>query len=127
MRINTENKLPQSFTTGIYLEDLTLYQVAFKMKLLKQQEAVYKKRHDELGPDLQQLLKASGISDYSIFLDESTNSLLGVLKARSLQALDNLPQSEVMQKWWQYMGDIMESNSDNSLVSISLKEVFYLS
>ena len=124
--MNTENKLPQSFATGIFPEDSTIYRVAFKMKLLKGQEAAYKKRHDELWPDLQQLLKASGISDYSIFLDESTNYLLGVLKARSLQALDNLPQSEVMQKWWQYMGDIMESNPDNSPVSIPLKEVFYL-
>ena len=124
--MNTENKLPQSFATGIFPEDSTLHRVAFKMKLLKGQEAAYKKRHDELWPDLQQLLKASGISDYSIFLDESTNSLLGVLKARSLQALDNLPQSEVMQKWWQYMGDIMEKNPDNSPVSIPLKEVFYL-
>lgn len=112
--------------TGIASEYLTLHRVAFKMKLLKGQEAAYKKRHDELWPDLQQLLKASGISDYSIFLDESTSCLLGVLKARSLQALDNLPQSEVMQKWWQYMGDIMETNPDNSPVSIPLKEVFYL-
>jgi len=124
--MNTENKLSQSFATGIFPEDLTLHRVAFKMKLLKAHEAAYKKRHDELWPDLQHLLKASGISDYSIFLDESTNSLVGVLKARSLQALDNLPQSEVMQKWWQYIGDIMESNPDNSPVSIPLKEVFYL-
>lgn len=124
--MNIENELPQSFATGIFPEDSTLHRVAFKMKLLKAHEAAYKKRHDELWPDLQQLLKASGISDYSIFLEESTNSLVGVLKARSLQALDNLPQSEVMQKWWQYIGDIMESNPDNSPVSIPLKEVFYL-
>ena len=96
------------------------------MKIFKGQEFEYKKRHDELWPDLQQLLEASGISDYSIFLDESTNSLFGVLKVRSPQALDNLPQSAVMQKWWQYMVDIMETNPDNSPVSIPLKEVFYL-
>ena len=96
------------------------------MKIFKGQEFEYKKRHDELWPDLQQLLEVSGISDYSIFLDESTNSLFGVLKVRSPQALDNLPQSAVMQKWWQYMVDIMETNPDNSPVSIPLKEVFYL-
>ncbi|MEI6088794.1 MAG: L-rhamnose mutarotase, partial [Bacteroidota bacterium] len=32
----------------------------------------------------------------------------------------------VMQQWWLYMGDIMETNSDHSPVSIPLKEVFYL-
>jgi len=103
-----------------------LHRVAFKMKLYKGQEAEYKKRHDELWPDLDLLLKQTGISEYSIFLDESTNSLFGVLKARNLEALDNLPASPVMQRWWKYMGDIMESNPDNSPVSIPLREVFYL-
>lgn len=124
--MNDENESAVTFATGISSEDATIHRVAFKMKLFEGREAEYKKRHDELWPDLQQLLEASGISDYSIFLDESTNSLFGVLKARSLQALENLPQSPVMQKWWQYMGDIMESNPDNSPVSIPLKEVFYL-
>ncbi|MGZ5191212.1 MAG: L-rhamnose mutarotase [Flavisolibacter sp.] len=40
--------------------------------------------------------------------------------------MDNLPKQEVMQRWWKYMADIMESNPDNSPVSIPLKEVFYL-
>ena len=100
--------------------------VAFKMTLFSGKEAEYKKRHDELWPDLEALLKATGISEYSIFLDETTNSLFGVLKAEDPKALDNLPSHAVMQKWWAYMGDIMESNPDNSPVSISLKEVFYM-
>ena len=37
----------------------------------------YKKRHDELWPELKALLKESGISDYSIFLDPSTLELTG--------------------------------------------------
>ena len=100
--------------------------VAFKMKLNKGFEEEYKKRHEELWPELEDLLKNTGISEYSIFLDETTNSLFGVLKAEDPAALDNLPSHAVMQKWWQYMGDIMESNPDNSPVSIPLEEVFYL-
>ena len=100
--------------------------VAFKMKLFKGQEAEYKKRHDELWPELQQLLKDAGISDYAIFLDESTGDLFGVLKTANIQSLDYLPDNPVMQKWWAYMKDIMESNDDNSPVSIPLHEVFYL-
>lgn len=124
--MHNENESAATFATGIAAEYPTLHRVAFTMKLFKGQEAEYKKRHDELWPDLQHLLEASGISDYSIFLDEGTSSLFGVLKTRSLQAMDNLPQSPVMQKWWQYMCDIMESNPDNSPVSIPLQEVFYL-
>ena len=100
--------------------------IAFKMKLHKGFEEEYKKRHDELWPELQQLLKSSGISEYSIFLDEETNILFGAMKAEDPALLNNLPANPVMKKWWAYMKDIMESNSDNSPVSIPLKEVFYL-
>ena len=103
-----------------------MHRVAFKMQLFKGFEAEYKKRHDALWPELAALLKAAGISEYSIFLDETSNSLFGVLKATDPAALDNLPASPVMQRWWQHMGDIMETNPDNSPVSVPLKEVFYL-
>ena len=72
------------------------------------------------------LLKESGISDYSLFLDETTNDLFGVLTAEDPKLLDNLPQHPVMQKWWKYMADIMETNPDHSPVQQPLKEVFYL-
>lgn len=100
--------------------------VAFRMKLFEGFEEEYKKRHNELWPELQNLLKASGICEYSIFLDETTNYLFGFLKVEDPKSLDNLPAHPVMQKWWKFMGDIMESNPDNSPVSIQLKEVFYL-
>jgi len=100
--------------------------VAFKMKLHKGREEEYKKRHDQLWPELEQLLKKTGISEYSIFLDPETNSLFGILKAEDPAALDNLPSQAIMQKWWAHMKDIMDTNPDNSPISISLKEVFYL-
>jgi L-rhamnose mutarotase len=100
--------------------------VAFKMKLNKGFEEEYKRRHDELWPELQQLLTATGISEYSIFLDEETNILFGVLKAKDPSALNNLPSEPIMQRWWAYMKDIMETNADSSPLSVPLKEVFYL-
>jgi L-rhamnose mutarotase len=100
--------------------------VAFKMKLLPGHEAEYKKRHDEIWPELSLLLKKEGISDYVIYLDTSDLSLFGTLKIPDTQNLDNLPQNPVMQRWWAYMADIMETNPDHSPVSIPLQEVFYL-
>ena len=96
------------------------------MKLLPGFEAEYKKRHDELWPELETLLKTTGISEYSIFLDPNTLDLIGVLKAKDPKALDALPQQAVMKRWWAHMKDIMETNPDHSPVSIPLKEVFYL-
>lgn len=100
--------------------------IAFKMKLFNGFEAEYKKRHDALWPELKTLLKDSGIADYSIFLDEETNTLFGYLTIEDKTKLDKLPGQPVMKKWWTYMKDIMETNPDNSPVSIPLKEVFYL-
>jgi L-rhamnose mutarotase len=100
--------------------------LAFKMKLHPGQKVEYKKRHDEIWPELTHLLKDSTIHDYSIFLDEETNTLFGVLKVNDQQKLDALPFHPVMKKWWTYMQDIMETNSDHSPISIPLNEVFYL-
>ena len=103
-----------------------MQRVAFKMKLFKGAEAEYKRRHDELWPELKTLLKQAGIKDYSIFLDEETNILFGYLTINDATQLDELPDHPVMQKWWKHMKDIMETNDDNSPVNIPLKEVFYL-
>ena len=103
-----------------------MHRIAFKMQLFQGFEDEYKKRHNELWPELRQLLKDAGINDYSIFFDKTTHALFAVLKARDKAALDTLPASAVMQKWWKHMAKIMETNADNSPVQISLEEVFYL-
>lgn len=100
--------------------------VAFKMKLFKGCEEEYKKRHSEIWDELKKLLKQTGIKDYSIFLDETTNDLFGYLTIEDAKKLSDLPNEPVMQKWWSHMKDIMETNEDNSPVNTSLKEVFYL-
>lgn len=103
-----------------------MQRVDFKMQLFEGKIEEYKRRHDEIWPELVELLKETGIEDYSIFLDETTLSLFGVLKIADSLKLDDLPKQAIMQKWWVYMSDIMASNPDNSPVSIPLKEVFYL-
>lgn len=100
--------------------------IAFKMKLHPGQEAEYQRRHDTLWPELEALLKETGITDYSIFLDEKTLDLFGVLNIENPARLDDLPSHPVMQRWWAYMADIMETNPDNSPRSKPLQKVFYL-
>ena len=99
---------------------------AFKMFLLPGYEAEYKKRHDEIWPELVDLLHEVGIQNYSIFLDEDTSTLFAYLEAPDLKQLDSLPAQAVMQLWWAYMGDIMKANPDNSPVAVDIPSVFYL-
>ena len=103
-----------------------MQRVAFKMKLLKGFETEYKRRHEELWPELKELLKQSGIEEYSIYLEEETNMLFACLKISDKKKLDDLPKNPVMKKWWHFMKDIMETNEDASPLTVPLKEVFYL-
>ena len=100
--------------------------LASKMKLNPGQANEYKKRHNPIWPELSQLLKGYGISDYSIFLDHETNILFAVLSVVVPERLEDLKSEEIMKKWWTYMMDIMETNDDHSPVSIPLEEVFYM-
>ena len=100
--------------------------VAFKMKLNPGMAVEYKKRHDEIWPELKKLLKDNGISDYSIFLDEETNILFAVQKQDGNGSSQDLGSTEIVKKWWAYMAEVMETNPDNSPVSVSLQPVFYM-
>ena len=100
--------------------------LAFKMYLKPGCEAEYKRRHNEIWPELVQLLKESGVSDYTIFLDEDTNLLFAVQKLKGDSSSQDIGENPVLQKWWDYMADIMDVNPDNSPVSISLKELFHM-
>lgn len=100
--------------------------IAFRMMLDPGQEAEYLRRHDEIWPDLVALLKAAGISDYSIFLDRETGALFATLVRSADHRMDALPAEAVMRHWWDRMGDIMRTNPDASPVSVPLVPMFHL-
>ena len=103
-----------------------MHRHAFKMKLKPGVIAEYKRRHDEIWPELAQALRAAGISDYSIFLDEESLKLFAVQKLGETNTAARLPQTELMRKWWAYMAPLMEVNPDNSPVCTELPEIFHL-
>ena len=98
----------------------------FKMKLLPGFRDEYRKRHSEIWPELLSLLKNEGIGNYSIFLDEETNTLFAYQEQSGESSSQELGNTEIVKKWWKYMSDIMVTNPDNSPVSIALDQVFYL-
>jgi L-rhamnose mutarotase len=99
---------------------------AFRMQLLPGNVEEYKRRHDEIWPDLAAAITDAGIYDYSIFLDEQTLSLFAVLKLREDDRRDELPNLPVMQRWWEYMAPLMEVRPDNRPVEWPLQQVFHL-
>lgn len=103
-----------------------MQRLAFKMKLKPGSTEEYERRHDEIWPELRQLLKDSGISEYSIFLDAETDTLFAFQKVSGDGGSQDLSDNAIVRKWWDYMADLMEVNADKSPVSTSLKEVFFL-
>lgn len=100
--------------------------LAFKMHLNEGCKEEYRKRHGEIWPELKQLLSEAGISEYSIFLDEDTNTLFAFQKVSGDGSSQDLGQTEIVKKWWAHMADIMKTNPDKSPVTTELEELFYM-
>jgi L-rhamnose mutarotase len=101
-------------------------QIAFRMTLFPGKAAEYRKRHDEIYPELARALKEAGVSDYSIWLDAEANHLFGILTRTDDHTMDALPETEIVKRWWAFMADIMATDADNVPVQIPLKRVFLL-
>ena len=98
----------------------------FKMKLYDNMAEEYEKRHNELWDEMKDMIHEYGCSNYSIFLDKETNILFGYIEIESEEKWAKSADTEICRKWWHFMADIMETNPDESPVSVDLKKVFYL-
>lgn len=99
---------------------------AFKMQLHPGAEEEYRRRHDEIWPELAALLRQAGVSDYEIFLDPETLTLFAVLTRRSDHGMGALPQHPVMQRWWAHMADLMQTHPSHEPIAKPLTRVFHL-
>ena len=98
----------------------------FKMKLYPGCEAEYEKRHNLLWSEMKEMIAAHGGHNYSIFLDKDTLTLYGYLEIDDEALWAKSADTLICRKWWDYMADIMETNPDNSPVSVDLVPVFHL-
>ena len=99
---------------------------AFVMSVKPGSEAEYARRHQPIWDELAAVLRAHGSHNYSIFHDPATHQLFGYVEIESEARWAAVAQTEVCQRWWKFMGDIMPSNPDHSPVSRELQEVFHL-
>jgi L-rhamnose mutarotase len=100
--------------------------IAFRMFLHPGRAKEYQQRHDAVWPELCMLLKAAGISDYSIYLDEEQHVLFASLRRSANHSMDALPAHPLMQRWWAHMADLMRTHPDGSPIVEFLPCVFHL-
>ncbi|MDP8912702.1 MAG: L-rhamnose mutarotase [Pseudomonadota bacterium] len=99
---------------------------AFRMQLKPGMAEEYRRRHDDIWPELADLLREAGIYDYSIFLDPETGALFATLKLREDNKRDALPSHPIMRRWWDHMADIMDVEPDNKPREWPLVPMFHL-
>jgi L-rhamnose mutarotase len=99
---------------------------AFIMYLREGKEEEYKRRHDEIWPELKACLRAAGVSDYSIYFDPRTRILFAFQRLADDATDDELAGGEIVRKWWHMMADLMETNADESPVCDDLAELFHM-
>ena len=99
-------------------------QIAFRMNLFPGQAREYRKRHDEIFPELAKALKDAGVSDYQIWLDPESNHLFGFLTRSDDHTMDALPRTDANRRWWDFMADIMRTNDLGEPVTVPLENVF---
>jgi len=88
----------------------------------------YQKRHNPIWPEMEDVLKKYGVSNYSIFLNEDTGALFGYLEIEDENIFRCIGDTEVCQRWWKYMKEVLVSESDEAPMAKEeiLKEVFHL-
>lgn len=98
----------------------------FKMKLHPGMAAEYEKRHNELWPEMAEMIHAHGGGNYSIYLDNETDLLFGYLEIEDEELWNKSADTGINRRWWDFMADIMATNEDNSPAATDLKLVFHL-
>ncbi len=87
----------------------------------------YKKRHDNLWPELKQVLKEAGISNYTIW--NTGNELFGYFECDKGVSYAEQYQagSAVVDKWNEYMQDVMVMEMDPETgAQPKMQQVFFL-
>ena len=87
--------------------------------------AEYKRRHDEIWPEMVELLRAAGIRNYTIW--NVGNELFGYYECDSVEfAAKVQSESPVVDRWNEYMKDVMVMEMDPVTGAQPLmKQVFF--
>ena len=99
---------------------------AFRMSVNKDAYEEYVRRHNPIWPDLEKALLDHGVRSYSIYLDPETGDLFACAEIESEERWNAIATTEVCQRWWRHMRDLMPSNPDASPIARDLGEIFHI-
>jgi L-rhamnose mutarotase len=103
-----------------------MQRIGFVMRLLPGAEAEYRRRHAAVWPEMLDVLRAAGASNYSIF--QRGGDLFGYLEVEDLRRFqDHMAASDVNARWQADMGVLIDPLTDPATgFHRQLDEVFHL-
>jgi L-rhamnose mutarotase len=98
----------------------------FVMQLVRGAEEEYRRRHNPIWKDLEDVLHTHGVHYYSIALHPETSQLFAYAEVEDEERWNAIAGTPVCRRWWDYMSDIMEVNTDRSPRTVELRDIFHL-
>lgn len=98
---------------------------AFFMSIAPSAESDYALRHAAVWPELENVFKTHGVTEYSIFLLPGTGYLFAFALIESEELWGAIGKSSECVRWWNYMADLMPINVSGFPEIIELKEVYH--
>ena len=84
---------------------------AWRGKIVPGMQEEYKKRHDNIWPEMKEVLANAGIVNYSIWMQGE--ELFGYYECDSVQTAAQVQaRSAVVDRWNEYMKDVMQMDMD---------------
>jgi L-rhamnose mutarotase len=99
--------------------------IAWNMRIKPGMKAEYKKRHDEIWPEMTAVLDAAGIHNYTIW--NVGDELFGYYEVEDMGTSNRVQrESPVVDRWNVYMQDVIEVKIDPATGTIPmLEQVFF--
>lgn len=103
----------------------TWERVAFSLVVPRENLAEYQARHADLWPELEAAIREQGGHNYSIFAAPELDRVFGYVEIEDRARWEAGAGSDLTDRWWRHMADLMPTNPDFSPIGIDLVEVFH--
>lgn len=100
--------------------------MCFIAKLKPGTEDEYKRRHDEIWPEMVVALRESGFANFSLFRRGLTVVAYAECDPSVLEAISALEATDVNQRWSDYIADVFSEARDDAGSLLFADELWYL-
>lgn len=100
--------------------------IAMTLRVPREALPEYERRHQQIWDELITAIKDQGGRNYSIFAAPHLDVVFSYIEVEDERTWREGASSELTHRWWQYMAEIMPTNTDLSPLAEELPLIFHL-